>query len=45
VHEELKPAEGAREVRQEDLEALLDLLIADLRPWGEQGYHSPLPAP
>ncbi|MDO9171574.1 MAG: GIY-YIG nuclease family protein [bacterium] len=39
--EELKPAEGSREVRQEDLEALLALLIADLRPWDERGYHAP----
>jgi hypothetical protein len=41
VHEELEPAESAREVRQEDLEALLALLVADLRPWDERGYHTP----
>ncbi|MBK6898482.1 MAG: GIY-YIG nuclease family protein [bacterium] len=41
VYEELKPAAGSREVRQEDLEALLALLIADLRPWDERGYHTP----
>lgn len=45
VFEELKPAEGSREVRQEDLEALLVLVIADQRPWGERGYHAPPPAP
>jgi hypothetical protein len=41
VLEELKPAEGSREVLQADLEALLALLIADLRPWDERGYHAP----
>ncbi|MBA4379023.1 MAG: ArsR family transcriptional regulator [Gemmatimonas sp.] len=41
VHEELKPAEGTREVRQEDLEALLALVIAELQPWGKDGYHTP----
>jgi len=45
VFEELKPVEGNREVRQEDLEALLALLIAELRPWGERGYHAPPPTP
>ncbi len=41
VYEELKPSEGNREVLQADLEALLALLIADLRPWDEHGYHPP----
>lgn len=43
VVEELKPADGEREVAQEDLDALLAMLLADRRPWGERGYHKPPP--
>jgi hypothetical protein len=41
VLEELKPAEGSREVRPEDLDALLALHLTDLQPWQERGYHAP----
>lgn len=41
VLEELAPPEGELQVRREDLDALLEMLMADLRPWGERGYHRP----